>query len=375
MAYPPLNPSPRILMGPGPSNTHPRILQAMALPTVGHLDPDFIAIMEQTKDMLRQVMLTNNDLTIPVSGTGSAGMEACVCNLVEPGDVVVVCVNGVFGGRMADVAGRYGAEVITVEAPWGEAISPQAVAEAMEGRPVKLVGIVHAETSTGVLQPLEEISDLVHGAGALFLVDTVTSLGGHPVRVDEWGIDACYSGTQKCLGIPPGLAPVSFSPAALEAILARRTKVASWYLDMTLVRSYWGQDRVYHHTAPVNMLYGFHEGLRIILEEGLENRWARHEINHELLVSGLAELGLGLLPREELALWSLNAVRIPEGVDDLAVRRHLLQEYSIEIGGGLGAFKGKVWRVGLMGYTSTKANVTLFLSALREALTAQGYGV
>ena len=359
--------APRILMGPGPSNVDPRVLQAMALPTIGHLDPDFIGIMERIKTMLRQVMMTGNELTIPVSGTGSAGMEAAVCNLVEPGDRCVVCVNGVFGGRLADVCGRYGGEVVTVGAPWGQAIDPGEVRRALSAAPTKLVAVVHAETSTGVLQPLEEISRVTHEAGALLLVDTVTSLGGHPVKVDEWGIDLCYSGTQKCLSIPPGLAPISFSPAA-AALDRRKTKVANWYLDMSMVRNYWGEDRSYHHTAPVNALYGFHEGLRLILAEGLEARWARHQANHELLASGLAELGMELLPDPQYRLWSLNAVRIPEGVDDAAVRGRLLKEYRIEIGGGLGELKGKVWRVGLMGASSTRTNVITFLGALKEIL-------
>ena len=361
-----LNITPRILMGPGPSNVDPRVLQAMALPTIGHLDPDFIAIMENIKDMLRRVMLTSNELTIPVSGTGSAGMEAAVCNLVEPGDRCVVCVNGVFGGRMADVCGRYGGEVVTVNAPWGQPIEPEDVRKALRDEGAKLVGIVHAETSTGVLQPLEEISRLAHESGALFVVDCVTSLAGHPVKVDEWAIDVCYSGTQKCLSIPPGLAPITFSPVAVEAIDKRKTKVANWYLDMTFIRNYWGQDRVYHHTAPINALYGFHEGLRLILEEGLEARWARHKSNHELLVAELAKMGIGLLPDPEYRLWSLNAVRVPDGADDLGIRKRLLSEYNIEIGGGLGDLKGKIWRIGLMGATSTPENVHTFLRALRK---------
>lgn len=369
----PANPVPRILLGPGPSNVHPRILQAMALPSVGHLDPVFVGIMDETKSMLREVMRTSNDLTLPVSGTGSAGMEACVCNLIEPGDVAVICINGLFGERMADVAGRYGAEVIRVEAPWGRTIDPTDVAAAVQGRAVKLIGIVHAETSTGVLQPLEDISRIAHSNGALFLVDAVTSLAGHPVEVDAWGVDACYSGTQKCLGVPPGLAPVTFSDAAVKTIEARKTPVANWYLDMTMVRNYWGQSRTYHHTAPVNMIYALHEGLRLILEEGLEARWARHRRNHEFLLAGLAEMGLDVYPDHSCALWSLNTVRIPEGVDGDAVRKFLLDEYSIEVGGALGQLKGLVWRVGLMGYGSTRQNVRLFLAALAEALDAQGW--
>lgn len=358
----------RTLMGPGPSNVAPSVLQAMALPAIGHLDPQFVALMEVIKDQLRQVMLTRNELTIPVSGTGSAGMEAVLCNLIEPGDRCVVCVNGVFGGRMADVCGRYGGEVVKVEAPWGEPICPQDVQKALAGGKTKLVSLVHAETSTGVLQPMEEISRLTHEAGALLVMDCVTSLGGHPVRVDDWQVDGCYSGTQKCLSIPPGLAPVSFSPAAMAAINSRKTKVANWYLDMTMVQNYWGQDRVYHHTAPVNALFGLYEGLRLILEEGLEARWARHQANHELLVQGLAEMGLELHPAPEYRLWSLNAVKIPEGVDDLAVRKQLLTDYNIEIGGGLGDLKGKVWRVGLMGCSSTPNNVNALLGALMAVL-------
>ena len=324
--------------------------------------------MDDTKAMLKTVFRTENELTLPVSGTGSAGQEACVANMVEPGDRCVVCIHGVFGNRMADMVARNGGEVVKVEAPWGQPIDPADVAAALAGGKTKLVAIVHAETSTGVLQPLEEISRLTHEHGALFLVDTVTSLGGHPVEVDAWGIDACYSGTQKCLGIPPGLAPITFSPRAVAALEARKTKVSSWYLDMTLVRAYWGQDRVYHHTAPINALYGFYEGLRLILEEGLENRWARHQANHDELVAGLAGMGLSLLPEERYSLWSLNAVKIHEGVDDMAVRKYLLSEFNIEIGGGLGDLKGKVWRVGLMGYTSTSNNVVLFLEALREGM-------
>lgn len=369
----PANPTPRILLGPGPSNVHPRILQAMALPSIGHLDPVFVGIMDETKSMLREVMRTSNELTLPVSGTGSAGMEACVCNLIEPGDVAVICINGLFGERMADVAGRYGAEVVRVEVPWGRTIDPTDVAAAVQGRAVKLIGIVHAETSTGVLQPLEDISRIAHANGALFLVDAVTSLAGHPVEVDAWGVDACYSGTQKCLGVPPGLAPVTFSDAAVRAIEERKTPVANWYLDMTMVRNYWGQSRTYHHTAPVNMIYALHEGLRLILEEGLQERWARHRRNHELLLAGLAEMGLDVYPDHSCALWSLNTVRIPEGVDGDAVRKFLLDEYSIEVGGALGQLKGLVWRVGLMGYGSTRQNVKLFLAALAEALDAQGW--
>lgn len=361
--------APRVLMGPGPSNVDARVLQAMAMPTIGHLDPDFIKIMDGIKAMLKDLMQTKNELTIPVSGTGSAGMEAALCNLIEPGDRCIVGVNGVFGGRMADVCGRYGGEVVQVTAPWGEPIDPADIKKALAEKGAKLVSIVHAETSTGVLQPIEEISRIAHEAGALLVVDTVTSLGGHPVKVDDRKIDACYSGTQKCLSIPPGLAPISFSPAAVEAIEKRKTKVANWYLDMTFVRSYWGQDRTYHHTAPINSLYGFHEGIRIILEEGLQARWQRHKENHELLVKGLAEMGMEILPKPDYRLWSLNAVKIPDGVDDMTVRKALLNDFNIEIGGGLGDLKGKVWRIGLMGCSSSKANVLLVLGALRSVMS------
>ncbi len=360
--------SPRILMGPGPSNVDARVLQAMALPPIGHLDPQFIKIMEGIKTMLREVMLTDNELTIPVSGTGSAGMEAALCNLIEPGDRCVVCVHGVFGERIADICARYGGEVIAVKASWGQPTDPDEVRQALADGPTKLVAIVHAETSTGVLQPLEEISRITHQAGALLVVDCVTSLGGHPVKMDEWGIDACYSGTQKCLSIPPGLAPISFSPAAVAALESRKTKVANWYLDMSMVHKYWGEERTYHHTAPVNALYGFHEGLRLVLAEGLEARWGRHQANHELLVAGLVEMGLTMLPDPKYRLWSLNAVRIPEGADDATVRQRLLNEYNIEIGGGLGDLKGKVWRIGLMGASSTPNNVLMLLGALNEIL-------
>src|SRR5579871_577151 len=290
-SFPALNPPRRILMGPGPSDTHPRVLAALGAPTVGHLDPYFLQIMNETQAMLRQVFQTQNALTLAVSGTGSAGMETCVVNLIEPGDKMLVCVNGVFGGRMADVAGRAGAQVTTIERPFGEVFSPDQVAEAVSRVKPKVVGIVHAETSTGALQPLPEISKIVHAAGALLLADTVTSLGGTPVEVDGWQLDAVYSGTQKCLSCPPGLAPVTFSPRAVAAIDARKTKVQSWYLDMQMVKDYWSSNRAYHHTAPINMNYGLHEALRIVLEEGLEARFARHQKNHLTLKAGLKAMG------------------------------------------------------------------------------------
>ena len=367
-----LNPPRRILMGPGPSDTHSRVLAALGAPTVGHLDPYFLQVMNETQSMLREVFKTQNQLTLAVSGTGSAGMETCVVNLIEPGDKMLVCVNGVFGGRMADVAGRAGAQVTTIEQPFGEIFSAAQIAEAVARVKPKVVGIVHAETSTGALQPLPEISKIVHDAGALLLVDTVTSLGGTPVEVDAWGLDAVYSGTQKCLSCPPGLAPVTFGPRAVAAIEARKTKVGSWYLDMTMVRNYWGQDRAYHHTAPINMNYALREALAVVLEEGLEARFARHLRNHRALKAGVQALGLSFAVREGQQLPMLNAVVIPAGVDDLKVRQQLLNEFGIEIGGGLGPMKGKTWRIGLMGETSSPRNVLLLLAALERCLLDHG---
>ncbi|HUE14786.1 MAG TPA: alanine--glyoxylate aminotransferase family protein [Planctomycetaceae bacterium] len=366
-----VNPPRRVLMGPGPSDVSPRVLAALAAPTVGHLDPYFLRIMDETQRMLRAVFRTTNELTLAVSGTGSAGMEACVVNLIEPGDRMLVCVNGVFGGRMADVAARAGAQVTKIERSFGEIFPTEEVADAVKRVAPKVVGIVHAETSTGARQPLEEISKAVHEAGALLLADCVTSLGGTPVEVDAWQLDAVYSGTQKCLSCPPGLSPVTFSPRALAAIDKRRAKIASWYLDMTLVRNYWGQDRAYHHTAPINMNFALHESLRIVLEEGLESRFARHARNYKALKAGLKALGIEYSVAEAHQLPMLNSVLIPAGVDDLAVRKQLLGEFGIEIGSGLGPLKGKTWRIGLMGETSTASNVLLFLAALERCLARQ----
>ncbi len=365
------HPPQRVLLGPGPSDVEARVLRALAAPTIGHLDPEYLRIMDETRELLRRVFQTRNELTIAVSGTGSAGMEACICNLVEPGDEVVVCVNGVFGGRMKDVAERYGAIVHAVEAPWGRGIAPEQIEEALKMHPrTKVVGIVHAETSTGEHQPMEDIAQIVRRYGALLVVDAVTSLGGIDVPVDRWGIDACYSGTQKCLSCPPGLAPVTFSSRALEAIDARRSKVTSWYLDVTMLRNYWGSDRVYHHTAPINMTYGLREALKMVLEEGLPARIARHEFHHRMLRSGLEALGLEYIPQHSLS--TLNAVRVPEGVDDALVRGRLLKEFGIEIGAGLGPFKGRAWRIGLMGSSSSRRNVLLVLAALETILRDLG---
>lgn len=368
----PIAPPSRILMGPGPSAIAPSVLAAMSAPTVGHLDPYFLKVMDEMQTMLRQVFRTENKLTLAVSGTGSAGMETCVVNLIERGDKMLVCKNGVFGGRMADVAERAGAEVTVIERPFGEIFTAEEIESAIQKTKPKVVGIVHAETSTGAWQPLEDISKTVHDAGALFLVDTVTSLGGVPVEVDAWELDAVYSGTQKCLSCPPGLAPVTFSPRAVEAIDKRKTKIASWYLDMTMVRNYWGEDRSYHHTAPINMNYGLHEALRLVLEEGLSERHERHMRNHLALKAGLAAMGLEYAVPDDHCLPVLNAVKIPAGTDDALVRKQLLNEFGIEIGGGLGPMKGKTWRIGLMGEASTPRNVLLFLAALERCLASQG---
>ncbi len=372
----PLQPPARVLLGPGPSNVHARVLRAMSTPLVGHLDPAFLRIMDETKRLLQFVLQTRNELTIPVSGTGSAGMEACLVNLLEPGDDAVVGVNGVFGTRMADIVERCGATPVRVEAPWGRVIEPADIAAALQRcRRPKLVAIVHAETSTGAWQPLEEIGPLVHAAGALLVVDTVTSLGGCPVRVDAWGIDACYSGTQKCLSCPPGLAPITFGPRAVQVLHQRKTKVQSWYLDLTMIEKYWGSERVYHHTAPISMNYALHEALQLIEEEGLEARWQRHQRNHRALKAGMAAIGLAIASQENHQLWTLNSVGIPDGVDDARVRTALLDEFGIEIGGGLGPLKGKTWRIGLMGESSTAGNVLLLLSALERVLPRCGYNV
>ncbi|MBU2498843.1 MAG: alanine--glyoxylate aminotransferase family protein [Proteobacteria bacterium] len=359
-------------MGPGPSDVHPRVLQAMSAPCIGHLDPYFLSVMDETQQLLRFLFQTRNALTIPVSGTGSAGMETCFVNLVEPGDEVVVCVNGVFGTRMCDIVNRIGGKLIRVDAEWGKAVDPEAVRQAVKGKKPKLLAVVHAETSTGVCQPLGDLAKIAKDAGALFLVDMVTSLGGMEVALDKMGIDAAYSGTQKCISCPPGLSPISFSEGALTTLKKRKTPVVSWYLDMSMVSSYWGADRKYHHTAPINMVYGLREALRLIAEEGLEARFARHRLNHEALVAGIEAMGLSMLVAEKERLPMLNAILIPEGADDVKVRKMLLNEFGMEIGGGLGPLAGKIWRVGLMGHACRKRNVFLFLSALEAGLKAQG---
>lgn len=366
--YPELESQPRILLGPGPSLVHPRVLKAMSTPLVGHLDPYFLQIMDRTQSLLRYAFQTQNRLTIPVSGTGSAAMEAAVVNMVEPGTRVLVCVNGYFGGRLAEMARRCGGEVETITRPWGEVFTPQEVEAALSRRPAEIVALVHAETSTGALQPLEEIVELVHQRGGIVIVDAVTSLGGIPVQVDERQIDVCYSGSQKCLGVPPGLGPITLGPRAEERLKNRQTRVPNWYLDLTMVQSYWGAERTYHHTAPISMNFALYEGLRMVAEEGLEARFQRHQAHAELLWEGLEELGLVLHVAAQHRLPSLTTVRVPEGVDEGQVRTRLLKEYNIEIAGGLGELKGKVWRIGLMGHSSRKENVVLLLAALARLL-------
>jgi len=368
---PTVNPPIRTLMGPGPSDTHPNVLEALGRSTLGHLDPVYLQIMDELQGMLREVFRTENKMTFAVSGTGSAGMEATIVNLIEPGDDVVIGVNGVFGTRMCDVATRAGGRVTRMERPWGEVFSPDDLRQTLKTVQPKVVALVLAETSTGAWQPLDEMAQIVHDAGAMLLVDAVTALGGLPVETDLWQVDAIYSGTQKCLSCPPGLAPVAFSDRAVECILQRKSKVQSWYLDVSMLASYWGSDRVYHHTAPINMTYALHEALRLVLLEGLDACFHRHQLNHRALKAGLGALGIEYTAQSGHQLPMLNAVRIPAGVDDAVVRRHLLQRFGIEIGAGLGAFKGKIWRIGLMGYGSRPANVLLLLSALEQLLAEQ----
>jgi len=372
--FPELHPAERILMGPGPSDVSARVLAALAKPTLGHLDPEYLAIMDDTRRLLQHVFQTTNELTIAMPGTGSAGMETCVANLVEPGDEVVIGVCGYFGARMVEMAERHGATVHRVEVPWGEIIDPAAIGRALADHPAtKIVGVVHAETSTGAHQPLEEISALAHAAEALLLVDAVTSLGCVELRLDDWAIDACYSCSQKGLSSPPGLAPVSFSPLAADKIKSRKSTVRSWYLDLSLVSRYWSSDRVYHHTASSNLGYALYEGLRMVAEEGLDARHARHFKHHRALRAGLEALGLSYIPEHSLP--NLNAVLVPDGADDLVMRKRLLNEYGIEIGAGLGPFAGKAWRVGIMGSSCTQRNVILVLGALESILGDMGVAV
>ncbi|MCS6304412.1 MAG: alanine--glyoxylate aminotransferase family protein [Nitrospira sp.] len=358
----------RLLLGPGPSIVHPRVLQALATPLVGHLDPVFLHVMDDIQARLRRIFSTTNQFTIAVSGTGSAGMEAAVVNVVEPGDIVIVGINGVFGTRLAAIVERCGGKVIRVEVPWGQVIEPEPMAAALrQSSPVKAVALVHAETSTGAWQPLEPIGALCRRYNALLIVDTVTSLGGIPVEVDRWGIDVCYSATQKCLSCPPGLAPLTLSDRALSAVKNRRSPCQSWYFDLSLIADYWKEhNRAYHHTAPISILYALREALCLIEEEGLPPRFARHQLNSRALLAGLMALGLDPLPPPDRRLPTLICVTIPAHINEAAVRSQLLEMFGIEIGGGLGPLKGKVWRIGLMGESSTEANVLTLLNAIEE---------
>jgi alanine-glyoxylate transaminase/serine-glyoxylate transaminase/serine-pyruvate transaminase len=364
----PLNPPVRLLLGPGPSNVNPVILQAMDTPLLGHLDPAFLGLMDEIQSLLRYVWQTENPMTIAVSGTGSAAMEATIANSVEPGDVVLVGVMGYFGNRLVDMAGRYGADVRTITKPWGQVFSLEELRTALETHRPAILALVHAETSTGARQPLEGVGDLCREFDCLLLVDTVTSLGGVPLFLDNWGVDLAYSCSQKGLGCPPGASPFTMSHRAMDKLQKRKSKVANWYLDMTLLAKYWGADRVYHHTAPINLYYALREGLRLISEEGLANCWQRHQTNVEYLWQRLEDIGLTLHVEREFRLPTLTTVRIPEGVDGKAIARKLLTEYNIEVGGGLGELAGKVWRVGLMGYNSRKENVDKLVETLDQVL-------
>ncbi len=378
MEFKSFNPPVRTLMGPGPSDVHPRILEALSRPTIGHLDPSFGEMMEQTKDLLRYAFQTENALTMPVSAPGSAGMETCFVNLVEPGDKVIVCINGVFGGRMKENIERSGGEAVVVEDEWGRAVDPAKLEQALEQNPdAKIVAFVHAETSTGARSDVKTLVELAHKHDCLTIVDAVTSLGGSELRVDDWGVDAIYSGTQKCLSCTPGISPVSFSERALDKVRNRDSKVQSWFLDLNLVMGYWSGEgkRTYHHTAPVNAMYALHESLLMLHQEGIENAWARHGRMHGALKAGLEAMGLSFVVPENERLAQLNAVSIPEGVDDAAVRGRLLSEFNLEVGAGLGALAGKVWRIGLMGHSCRAENIILCVGALEAVLGDMGANI
>ena len=365
---PQLDLPPRLLLGPGPANVHPRVLQALAMNVLGHLDPKFLELMEEVQELIRYVWQTDNAFTIPVSGTGSAAMEATLANCVEPGDVALIGVNGYFGERLCNMAARYGADVRRIEKPWGQVFTLEEIGAALEKNRPAILGLVHGETSTGAMQPMEGVGKLCREFGALLLMDTVTTLGGAPILLDRWHVDMAYSCSQKCLGCPPGLGPLTLGERAIEKLNNRKTPVANWYLDMTLVGKYWGKERIYHHTAPVNMNYALREALSIIAEEGLENRWRRHQANAEMLWEGLKELGIECHVEKDFRLPSLTTARIPEGMDGKAVAGYLLRNYNIEIAAGLGQLAGKVWRIGLMGFNSRPENILLLLTALREAM-------
>ena len=371
-----LQPSPKLLLGPGPSSVHPRVLQAMTLPVVGHLDPEFFQVMDEVGDMLREVYHTENFMTLPLSSTGTGAMEAACANVLERGDTIVVCRYGFFGDRLADIAARCGAEVHIVDAPWGKPVDVDTLAAELDKHPnVKAVGMVHAETSTGVLTPLRDFVDLAHRKGALIIVDAVTSLGSHDLRMDDWDIDVCYSASQKCLGAPPGLAPISFGPRAMDVINSRASEVQSFYFNVKDLETYWSQTRAYHHTSPISMTYALREALRMLMEEGLEPRIKRHARVASALRAGLEAMGIALLADPEYRLNPLTTAVVPEGVDDAAVRRTLLNDYNIEIGGGLGGLRGKAWRIGLMGDGARETNVFSLLSALEMTLSRLGYEV
>ena len=371
-----LQPPQKVLLGPGPSTVHPRVLQALSLPVMGHLDPTFFQVMDDVCEMLRMVFHTTNFMTVPISSTGTGAMETACANIIEPGDSMLVCRNGYFGIRLADIAERCGATVHVMDTPWGKAVDPQLLKDELKRHPgLKAVGVVHAETSTGVLSDMKELVDVIHESGALAIVDAVTSLGGHEVRMDDWGIDVCYSATQKCLGAPPGLAPISLSPAAMDVVAKRPSKVQSFYFNLKDLEAYWNQTRAYHHTSPINMTYALREALRMMMEEGQENRINRHARVAAALRAGAEALGLSLLAEEGHRLNPLTTLSIPQGIEDAKVRRALLNGYDIEIGGGLGEFAGKAWRVGLMGESARERNVFALLSALETILSKEGYEV
>lgn len=361
----------RILMGPGPSNVHPRVLDAMALSTIGHLDPKFIELMDEIKNLLKYAFQTKNEVTFAVSGPGSVGMETCLVNLVEPGAKVLVCINGVFGGRMKSIVERCGAEAIALNMSWGKAIDPQLFEDTLKKNTgVSVCAFVHAETSTGAKSDIKTLTEIAHKNNCLVIADTVTSLGGIPLMIDEWNVDAAYSGSQKCLSCPPGLSPVTFNERAAEYIRKRKTPVQSWFMDLNLILSYWSGNtkRAYHHTAPINSLYALHEALLILKEEGIENSWNRHKVNGEKLVHELEKIGLTPFVKQDERLPQLISINIPEGIDEANVRKSLLDDFNIEIGAGLGELTGKVWRIGLMGYSSNEKNINLFVSAIKQLL-------
>ena len=366
-------PRDRLLLGPGPTNVNPRVIRAMTMPLMGYLDPTFLKVMDEVSALLREAFRTSNALTLAISGTGTSGMEAALINLLEPGDSVVVGINGLFGQRLADIATRCGANVKSVSAEWGQTLDPAAVDEAMsDAGKVKVLAVVHVETSTGVVQPLPPLAEVAHRHGALFLVDAVTSLGGVDLRVDEWGIDACYSATQKCLGAPPGLSPITLSQQAVDAVTARQTPVQSFYLDLLQIQRYWITDRTYHHTASMPMIYALREALVMAMEEGLDARHRRHQRNADALKAGLAELGMRPLPAADIQANPLTAALVPEGLEEAKIRRALLSEYGIEIGGGFGPLAGKIWRIGLMGESSQGSHVLTLLHALESLLAREG---